>query len=306
MLEILDAIIATAAVALGLSLIVQAIQQILKQWLDVKSNYMRFQMLAMFNSSQTTSPSGKFSGLKPITKMMQEVDERAQSIVDQLEGAVKSFGYKDLELLEKMNVDDMKRIVGSLPMFAKAKEELKKVEKEIETWFDITIRAFQDLYERRMKLWSFIISAAVVVLLNANLLEVYREFSTNKAVRDATVVMAEKFVAIPRDSLFVIDRTAARETTFVVAKPDSLIVREIQKSLSDIQEVASSKTFQMFRWTKERRAPLFSEGLSPQWFRSWIKAILGWLSMTLLVSLGAPFWYDFLKAVMGIKEKLKK
>ncbi len=306
MLDILDAIIATAAVALGLSLIVQAIQQILKQWLDCKSNYMRFQLLAMFNSAQTTSSSGKFSGLKRITKMAEEVDERAQSIVDQLEGAVKSFGYKDLELLEKMSVEDMKRIVGSLPMFAKAKEEFKKVEKEIETWFEITIRAFQDLYERRMKLWSFAISAVVVVVLNANLLEVYKEFSTNKTVRDAAVVMAEKFVAIPRDSLLVKEKTDAGESTYVVAKPDSLIVAEIQKSLSDIQEVAGSKTFQMFRWTKERRAPLFSEGLSPQWFRSWIKAILGWLSMTLLVSLGAPFWYDFLKAVMGIKEKMKK
>jgi len=38
----------------------------------------------------------------------------------------------------------------------------------------------------------------------------------------------------------------------------------------------------------------------------WIRAILGWLAMTLLVSLGAPFWYDFLKTVMGIKERMKK
>ena len=28
--------------------------------------------------------------------------------------------------------------------------------------------------------------------------------------------------------------------------------------------------------------------------------------MTLLVSLGAPFWYDLLKSVMGVKELLKK
>lgn len=35
--------------------------------------------------------------------------------------------------------------------------------------------------------------------------------------------------------------------------------------------------------------------------RNWI----GWFAMTLLVSLGAPFWYDFLKSMMGIKDKLK-
>ena len=44
-----DPLIATGAVVLGLSMIVQAAQQILKQWLDVKSVYMECQLLAMFN-----------------------------------------------------------------------------------------------------------------------------------------------------------------------------------------------------------------------------------------------------------------
>lgn len=302
MLETLDAIIATAAVALGLSLIVQAIQQIIKQWLDLKSNYMRFQLLAMFNSSQGAGNGGRFGTLRPITGLMNAADERARTIVEQIEAAVKSFGYKDLELLEKVGVDDMKRIVGSLPMFAKTKEKLKEIEKEIDTWFEITQRAFQDLYERRMKLWSFLISSTVVIVLNANLLEIYREFSTDRALREAAVAMAEKFVAMPRDSLVVRERSAVRETTYVVAKPDSLIVKEIQKSLTEIQQVASSKTFQVLRWTKARVDLLFGD----RWLVSWMKAILGWLSMTLLVSLGAPFWYDFLKAVMGVKEKLKQ
>jgi hypothetical protein len=55
MLDTLDAIIATAAVALGLGSIALADQQIIKQWLDLKSNYMRFQLLSMFNSAQSMS-----------------------------------------------------------------------------------------------------------------------------------------------------------------------------------------------------------------------------------------------------------
>ncbi|MBM4162360.1 MAG: hypothetical protein FJ217_14820 [Ignavibacteria bacterium] len=302
MLETLDAIIATAAVALGLSLIVQAVQQIMKHWFDLKSNYMRFQLLAMFSSPQPPEKRQGLRTLKPITRQMGDADDRARSIVEQIEAAVKSFGYRDLELLEKVSIDDMKRIAASLPMFGKAKEKLKEVEKEIEIWFEITKRAFQDLYERKMKLWSFIISGVVVIVLNANLLEIYREFSTNKTVRDAAVAMAEKFVAVPRDSLLVIDRTAARETTYVVSKPDSLIVRDIQASLDEIRQVASSNTFQVFRWTKARLNPFVSD----RWLVVWIRAILGWLAMTLLVSLGAPFWYDFLKTVMGIKERMKK
>jgi hypothetical protein len=43
-----------------------------------------------------------------------------------------------------------------------------------------------------------------------------------------------------------------------------------------------------------------------RWYVIWPTAILGWLAMTLLVSLGAPFWYDLLKTLMGIKDYLKK
>jgi len=302
MLETLDAIIATAAVALGLSLIVQAIQQIIKQWLDLKSNYMRFQLLAMFNSSQSTSSPSSQTGLSRVTKMVGEVDDNARRIVDQIESATKSFGYKDLELIETISVDDMKRLAKSLPMFAKAKEEWKHVEKDIETWLAFTQRAFQELYQRRMKLWSFIVSAIVVVILNANLLEVYGEFSTNKAVRDAAVAMAEKFVAMPRDSILVKEKTGVKDTAYVVSKPDSLIVKQIQKSLSDVQQVAASKTFQVFRWTNAS----FDQFYSARWYVIWPTALLGWLAMTLLVSLGAPFWYDLLKTLMGIKDYLKK
>ncbi len=302
MLETLDAIIATAAVALGLSLIVQAIQQIIKQWLDLKSNYMRFQLLAMFNTAQSMSSSASETGLHRITKMVGEVDDNARKIVDQLEAATRSFGYKDLELLETISADGMKRLVKSLPMFAKSKEEWKHVEKDIDTWLTFTQRGFQDLYQRRMKLWSFIVSAIVVVMLNANLLEVYDEFSMNKPVRDAAVAMAEKFVAMPRDSIVVKDKTGVKDTAYVVSRPDSLIVMEIQKSLSEVQRVAASKTFQVFRWTKASLTQFYSD----RWYAIWPKAILGWLAMTLLVSLGAPFWYDLLKTLMGIKNYLKK
>jgi len=302
MLETLDAIIATAAVALGLSLIVQAIQQIIKQWLDLKSNYMRFQLLAMFNTSQSMSSSDRDAGLRRITKMVGEVDDKARKIVDQIEEATKSFGYKDLELIETISVDDMKSLAKSLPMFAKAKEEWKHVEKDIDTWLLFTQRAFQELYQRRMKLWSFIVSAIVVIMLNANLLEVYGEFAMNKPVRDAAVALAEKFVAMPRDSILVKERTGSKDTAYVVSKPDSIIVKEIQKSLSDVQQIAASKTFQVFRWTKASIAKLYGD----RWYFIWPKAILGWLAMTLLVSLGAPFWYDLLKTLMGLKNYLKK
>ncbi|MBA4312148.1 MAG: hypothetical protein C0417_05920 [Chlorobiaceae bacterium] len=48
MLESIDALIATIAVVLVLSLVVQAIQQILKQLLCMKSAYMERELVMMF------------------------------------------------------------------------------------------------------------------------------------------------------------------------------------------------------------------------------------------------------------------
>lgn len=310
MLDILDALIATAAVVLGLSLIVQAIQQIFKQWLDLKSTYMKVQVLAMFNSG-SASAEMKYWGLSRVSTLLTAVEDRAKVIATGLENALRSFGYKDLEALENVSPEKLKQIVSSInwsavPGAAKVQLKIKDIEKEIDTWFDIAKHSFQDLYERRMKYWAFGISAVVVVFFNANLLDVYREFSTNKATRDAAVKMAEKFVAIPRDSILVKEKTAARDTTYVAVRPDSLIAKDIQESLTRIQSVVGANTFQLLRWTKNYRDSLFTHWFGGQWVKNWIKALFGWLGMTLLVSLGAPFWYDFLKAVMGIKEKMKK
>lgn len=309
MLDTLDALIATAAVVLGLSLIVQAIQQIFKQWRDLKSTYMKVQVLAMFNSGSALEEV-EYWGLRKVTSFMEQAEGRAKVIATGLENALRSFGYKDLEALENVTAEKLKQIIGSIdwknvPGADKVQLKIKDIEKEIDTWFDIAKQSYQDLYERRMKYWAFIISAVVVVLFNANLLDVYREFSTNKTTRDAAVKMAEKFVAMPRDSILVMEKTAARETTYVAVRPDSLIAKDIQESLARIQSVVGSNSFQLLRWTKSYRDALISDWLGVQWFKNWAKSLFGWLGMALLVSLGAPFWYDFLKSVMGVKQWLK-
>jgi hypothetical protein len=301
MFDILDAIIATTAIVLGISLIVQAIQQIVKQWLDLKSHYMRFQLLAMFGSSHKEDETSRFYGMTRITKLMEGADPRAEVIVRELEAAFKSFGYKDLELLERMPVAEFQKIVASLPMFSKAKDEIKHVRAEIETWFDITKRSFQDLYERRMRLWTLIIGAVTVVVLNANIFEIYREFSTNKVVRDAAVAWAERVVSAPIDSVLSGSRFAGRDSAGAKPLSDQEIRKQIEKRFGDIQSVVNANGFQVLRWRQAQRDAFLSGWLSEGWFKNLAKSLLGWLGMILLVSLGAPFWYDILKTVVGFK-----
>jgi hypothetical protein len=258
----------------------------------------------MFASPQKDDQTGRFYGLKRITKLAEGADPRAESIVGELEAAVKSFGYKDLELLEKMPAEQLHKIVKTLPMISKAKDELKRVRQEIDTWFDVTKRAFQDLYERRMRLWSFLISAVIVVIVNANVIEIYREFSTDKILRDAAIAWADRVISASKDSILRSEKSADRDTTSV-QKSDAQIQKEIEQKLAEIQSVVNAKGFQLLRWREAQRDALLKHWFSVDWIKFVVKSLLGWLGMTLLVSLGAPFWYDFLKTVMGIKNSFK-
>jgi hypothetical protein len=303
MLDILDALLATAAVILGLSLIVQAIQQIIKQWLDLKSNYMRVQLLAMFDSP-AVDKMFRFNGLWNVRALAQRASTTAQTVVTQLENIMRTFGYRNLDVLETMNTDKLKEIVRSI-QWPDTSINVDEIQRDISIWFEIAKKGFQDLYERRMKLWAFLISAVVVIVMNANLFDVYKEFTTNKPLRDAAIAWMDKTVSQPRDSVIVIVKPGKVDSVNVIKKSDEQIAKEIKENFAYVQSSVREQSFQLFRWTKPYREILF-QAEYPVWIKNWIKTLLGWLAMTLLVSLGAPFWYDTLKAVMGIKDALKK
>ncbi|HCV43787.1 MAG TPA: hypothetical protein DGH68_09915 [Bacteroidetes bacterium] len=308
MLEILDAIIATGGVILALSLIVQAIQQIIKQMFDLKSSYMRSELLALFSSSGTL---GFFaSNWKSVGRLAKGADAVATRIVQELEEKIASFGYKDLELLEDVSTEKLKQYVMTLPIAEDGvfHKEFQLALNEIDRWFEVSKKAFQDHYERRMKLWSFMISAIVVIGLNSNLFVVYQDFATNKTTRVAAVAWTEKVVNEHKtpDSL-------KSGTAVDAAKAESVATAIIRADLADIKMYINEQSLQLCRWNTARgdsmhlltpKLAFITQAPCDLWNAA-TKNFFGWLGMTLLVSLGSPFWYDFLKAIMGVKESLK-
>jgi hypothetical protein len=294
MLESLDAIIATLAIILGVSLVVQGVQQIFKQWLDLKSNYMRVQLFAMFDNGQL-AVKNKFAGMGRATSMTYDADPLAEAAVKGIEAVVKSYGYKNLELLEHVDVGAMKQIVASvdwkrIPASDAVEGHLEELNKSIDDYFLLAKRAFQDMYERRMKVWSFYTSLVVVIALNANLFFIYQQFSSNAPLREAALSWVEKRLAVPLDT-----------ASHVVAKSDSAIFESMTSEVKSMRDILTSDGFQVIGWHSTSFVPACAKG----WVCNWIGNIVGWLVMALLVSLGAPFWYDLLKTLMGVKDKLK-
>lgn len=314
MFDLIDSIIATVTVVLLLSLIVQSLQQIVKQVLHMKSRLMERELFALLSNSSYTRT------WKPqLLQVMQIAGEKpgVKKLVDSIRNKLSGLGYNDAAALERMDKETFFRLVGDVfdtseletrdrsAMTADEKAAgirearfLQQARWDMEQWYDQTVAAFKDHYERRMKMWSYVMGAVVVVWLNANVFDIYREFSTNKTLRESAVRIGERLAAMPKDSLIVTTTADGKDSVRYV--PDSLAFKSIQTHIRFIDSTVHAQSFQLFRWKKP------ADGWS--WRNIWraiIENMFGWLGMTLLVGLGAPFWYDILRSIVGIKERLR-
>ena len=322
MFEILDSMIATITLVLVLSLIVQSIQQILKQILNMKSKFMERELFALFAS---VDYKRSFVPIKVQFEKLLAQQPRVQDLLAKISSRLHGIGNNDLSIVESLNKEDFLRLVGDLvdtnelevmdlaSASPAEKSELssriaflQKARWDIEQWFDVTMKAFQDHYERRMKMWALGLSALVVVVLNANLFEIYGEFSSNKIFRESAVRLGERFASTPRDSLFF--TTTSEGTAQAMVIPDSLAIKSIQTNINRIDSIIHDRSIPIYRWNTHSGTPMRIGGWCELWSMIWnalVRNLLGWCAMTLLVSLGAPFWYDVLKTVVGVKDRVR-
>jgi hypothetical protein len=292
--ESLDSLIATAAVILGLSLIVQAIQQIVKQTLDLKSTYMRAQLLALFGKNKPVSRLR--ANLLPITRIAKGAGPSAERIVSQLEDSLGSLGFPDLHLLEGLDATKVNDILRALPAAsdkdAAVRGSVGDAITQVDRWFEISKKAFQEHYERRMKYWAFGLSAAVVIAMNADIFGIVQDFNTSRAMREAAVAAAPG----------LLETAQAQASAGGVLASDKEREAAIRQRAKVVEGLVTTKAFSIMRWNRTS-----GEEAGSSWgsLAAAGKTGLGWLVMTLLVSLGAPFWYDLLNAVMGLKQKAK-
>jgi hypothetical protein len=264
MLEILDSLIATIAVVLVLSLIVQAIQQIIKQAWSFKSKYMEQELFAMFLQAKTVSAQSYFQSnlfkrslntlwnflvparLEFKSTVADTKNKNLVALLDELKAKLGAIGYSDISLLEKMTKEEFVRLLQQIQVESATivPEVVTKAIDDAKQWYDHMLEAFQEHYESRMKMWSYAISFAVVVGLNSNIFDIYNEFALNKTLRESAVKMADQLAKIPRDTLIRGDSIAGKDSLRI----DSVARKAIERHLSDINEYVSNKSFKIMRW----------------------------------------------------------
>jgi hypothetical protein len=195
----------------------------------------------------------------------------------------------NLTALENLNRQDFRHLLNAIPfqeaqlqgIIAQAGATVDQVRDNIAASYEALRAQFQQEYTRKNKLIVALLSFFVVIVLNANVLILYEQISADQAAQQAIVGKAGKVTA---------DQTG---TTGNAPTQSEDIGAAYSHSRDQINNVLQSYPI-LIRTSK------FSEDFK----NHPIGEIAGLLLMGILVSLGAPFWNDVLKGMMGINNAL--
>lgn len=241
-----------------LSIIVQAVQEVIKAALGTKAVVME-QIVTRF--------MGNYLPLQQVRDALR----------------VRGLDLTDLENFDKENFRHLLDgiLFGETQLrgvVASAGATVDQAKDNIAASYEAARAAFQRAYTRKNKLFVLGISFLVVIVLNANLIILYQKISADQAAQQAIVGQAALLSAGQQGKNAV---------------PPSDLGMAYSNSRNEIYKALQSN-------------PILLRTLDyPQDFseRPWAE-ILGLLFMGILVSLGAPFWNDILKGLMGANNVL--
>jgi hypothetical protein len=173
---------------------------------------------------------------------------------------------------------------------------------EIESWFDTVMQGFEERYQRGMKSLSIILGAVVVVLLNANVFAIYKSIAINEALRSTLVDQGQEIAQL-QQNIATMEEGAKKDASLPQKKKelDSLVDRYTMFGFKP------TTWNQFLAWAQD--LVTFDDNGTGSWLSRRgddFRTILGWLVMTMLLSLGAPFWHDALQSLFGVKNLLQK
>ena len=232
--------------------------------------------------------------------------EAQAAIAKETEIATAAGNTGEVAALQKLSGEFAKvaKLIGDLSQkFVDAVSPLRNKIQQVELWFDTVTQSFDERYARHMRTASIVISIFVVIVLNANFFDVYKNLSSNEVQRNLIVDKGPE----------ILERSRAQAQASPTPTPAN-IQEALQQSRAEIEIL--SNTYQGFGFTplSIRQLKSFAWSLSPnqpfeQWWQSRkdnVVTLIGWAIMVMLLSAGAPFWQDALESLFGIKNLLRQ
>jgi hypothetical protein len=289
-MQTLDVAIGMVFIYLILALTCTAINEVIAGWLDRRSKNLVMGIRNLLqdpeernNKSGKDAPDSLFSKFysHPLIKSLEEKGARPSYIPS------RTFALTFLAIIDSDNaggprtIADIRTAVDRLPndyvkksllvLIDEAEGDFKKVQENIEIWFNNAMDRVSGWYKKRTQTIVLFIAIGLVAFLNADTIRISKALANNSALREAVVAQAQEYAKA--------NQTAGNTTD----TPQN----RIQENVDKLQQLG---------------VPIGYEG------EGWPKGLVGWLSkifgLLLTVgaaSLGAPFWFDVLNKFINVR-----
>lgn len=185
------------------------------------------------------------------------------------------------EIVNKIQNDKLKQTL--LVLSREAESELGKLRENIEKWFNDVMERVSGWYKRKAQAIIAILAFGICAGFNADTFMITKNLINNEQMRTAIVTAADEAVKQPigseKKSLDSEEKAGAASLSVSEAPLEK--IKDVQKKLQGLPLPLG--------WYE-----------APKEFGDWVIKILGILFTALAVSLGAPFWFDFLDKIIKI------
>jgi hypothetical protein len=165
--------------------------------------------------------------------------------------------------IETLEPEELRKAL--LPLYDVANKKLDAFQKNIETWFDESMKRVTGWYTRKAAIITICFALVLTVATNADTIMMAKQFSGDNALRDAVVESAGEMVTTEK-------------------QPDMTL--EQIKATADELELPLG-------WNRE---PL------PETAYEWLLKIIGLFITALAIAMGAPFWFDVLGKLVNLRK----
>jgi hypothetical protein len=201
----------------------------------------------------------------------------ARAFLDRLLGDQERTSENLLEALARPDVpldvqEALKAIIRSLPA-----DDTAAIQKGIEDWYNAQMKAVSEAYRRWTKRWAIPIGIVAAGILNVSTISIAHALYVDEPLRDATVAAATSG-ALCEGTGDDAEASAASTRTCVTAELEKL---------------------------DDKGMPIGWPAQGPDGFWWAVLIAFGWVLTGLAASFGAPFWFDALKRLSGVRNTLE-
>ena len=190
-------------------------------------------------------------------------------------------------LPEKLKTDLFYLLQRSKSRLTATEAEVNQLEQEVQDWFDYSMQYASEVYQRKVKVISFVLGLILVLAFNVDSINIVDQLSKSEVLVDEFNSLAIQVIESNSDI------SACAETSNDVGV--KTCINSIQEQLTIALDNVDNLPI---GWDFDH--PLRKQ-FTPLNFPHIFNAIIGWLISAIAVSMGAPFWFNVLKKLVNIK-----